>query len=143
MNLEDLKQKLASLDINPDEIKDERLATAFRTLFSITEEQNKEIEYLKSENQKFRDENNLLKGEQTKPEIRGSKKNEDISSEKERKERMPKKPRESNSRKDKIEIHHTETCKVDRSTLPDDAVSKGYSCVTIRDIIVKPWNINY
>ena len=82
MNLEDLKQKLASLKINPDEIKDERLATAFRTLFSITEVQNEIIEFLKAENQKFRDENNLLKGEQTKPEIRGSKKNEDISSEK-------------------------------------------------------------
>ena len=48
MNLEDLKQKLASLDINPDEIEDERLATAFRTLFSITEEQNEKIEFLKA-----------------------------------------------------------------------------------------------
>jgi hypothetical protein len=143
MNLEDLKQKLASLKINPDEIKDERLATAFRTLFSITEVQNEIIEFLKAENQKFRDENNLLKGEQTKPEIRGSKKNEDISSEKERKEIMPQKPRESNSRKYKIEIHHTETCNVDRSTLPDDAVFKGYRCVTVRDIIVKPQNTSY
>ncbi|MDP4227955.1 MAG: hypothetical protein Q8910_16470, partial [Bacteroidota bacterium] len=48
-----------------------------------------------------------------------------------------------NSRKDKIEIHHTETCRVDTSILPDDAVFKGYRCVMIRNIIVKPWNINY
>ena len=87
MELEALKQSVASLSINPDEIKDERHATAFHILFAITEKQNQEIEFLKAENQKLRDEINLLKGEQTKPKIRGSKKNEDISSEKERRKR--------------------------------------------------------
>jgi len=142
MDLEALKQTLASLDINPDEIEDKRYATAFRILFAIIEKQNEEIEALKAENQKLRDEINLLKGEQTKPKIRGSKKN-DISSENERKERNPLKTRESNARKDKIEIHHTETCRVDKSILPDDAVFNGYRYVTIRDIVVKPWNTSY
>ncbi len=87
MELEALKQLLASLDINPDEIEDKRYATAFRILFAIIEKQNEEIEFLKAENQKLRNEINLLKGEQTKPKIRGSKKNEDISSEKERRKR--------------------------------------------------------
>jgi len=87
MELEALKQSLFSLDINLDEIKDKRHANAFRILFSIIETQNEEIEFLKAENQKLRDEINLLKGEQTKPKIRGSKKNEDISSEKERRNR--------------------------------------------------------
>ena len=143
MDLEALKQTLASLDINPDEIEDKRYATAFCILFAIIEKQNGENKTLKVENQKLRDENNLLKGEQTKPKIRGSKKNDDISSENERKQRNPRKDRESNSRKDKIEIHQTETCKVDRSILPEDAVSKGYRYATIRDIIVKPWNTYY
>ena len=143
MNLDALKQTLASLDINPDEIEDKRCALIIRTLLSIIEEQNKEIEALKAENQKLRDKINLLKGEQTKPKIRGSKKNDDISSENERRQRNPRKDRESNSRKDKIEIHHTETCKVDKSILPDDAIFKGYRCVMIRNIIVKPWNTNY
>src|SRR5450759_297240 len=118
MDLEALKQTLASLDINPDEIEDKRYATAFRILFAIIEKQNEENKTLKVENQKLRDENN--------------------SSENERKQRNPRKDRESNSRKDKIEIHQTETCKVDRSILPEDAVSKGYRYATIRDIIVKP-----
>jgi hypothetical protein len=91
----------------------------------------------------LRDEINLLKGEQTKPNIRGSKKKDDISSEQERNLRKPHKNRESNSRIDKIEIHQTETCKVDRSTLPEDAAFKGYSPVVIRDIIMKPWNTKY
>ena len=80
----------------------------------------------------------LLKDEQTKPKIRGSKRNDDISSENERRQRNPLKTRESSSRKYKIEIHHTEICRVDKSILPNDAVFKGYSCVTIRDINLEP-----
>ena len=89
MDLEAHKQKLASLDVNPDEIENNRYATAFRIQFAIIEEQNEEIDALKTENQKFRDEINLLKGEQTKPQIRSSKKNDDISSERERQKRKP------------------------------------------------------
>ena len=89
VDLEAHKQKLASLDINPDEIENNRYATAFRMQFEIIEEQNQENKFLKAENQKLRDEINLLKGEQTKPKIRGSKKNDDISSERERRKRKP------------------------------------------------------
>ena len=136
-------QNLESLDINPDEIENEKYAEAFRILFAVIEILNEKIENLNSENQKLRDENNLLKGEQTKPKINGSKRNDDISSENERKKLNSPKKRKSNSRIDKVEIHNTEIRKVDRSILPEDAVSKGYRYVTIRDIIVKPWNTNY
>ena len=143
MDLETHFQNLASLNINPDEIENEQYAMAFKILFTIVEQQNEKIENLSSENQMLRDENNLLKGEQTKPNIRGSIKNDDISSEKERKQLKPLKNRESNTRIDKTEVHNTETCNADRSTLPEDAVFKGYRHVVIRDIIVKPWNTEY
>jgi len=143
MDIKVLKQTLASLGINPDEIENERYAKAFRTLFAIIEILSRELYAVNADRQKLRDEINLLKGEQTKPKIRGSKKNDDISSENERKELNSRKTRNSNSRKDKIEIHHTETCKVDKSSLPDDAVFKGYRYVLIRDIIVEPYNTNY
>ena len=143
MDLKALKQTLASLDINPDEIEDKRYATAFRILFSIIEKQNEEIEFLKAENQKLRDEINLLKGEQTKPNIRGSKRNDDISSEKERRKRKLPQDKEPKLKLDKIEIHRIETCKVDRSFLPSDAYSKGYRDVVIQDISIKPMNTNY
>jgi len=87
MTPEAITQLLASLDINPDKIKDERYAEITHVLLFIIDEQSREIEYLKAEIQKLRDEINLLKGEQTKPKIRGSKKNEDISSETERHKR--------------------------------------------------------
>ena len=84
MTPEAITQLLTSLDINPDKIKDEKYAEIIRVLLIIIDEQSRERESLRSENQKLRDEINLLKGEQTKPKIRGSKKNEDISSETER-----------------------------------------------------------
>ena len=46
----------------------------FAFYYSVIEKQNEDIEFLKAENQKLRDEINLLKGEQSKPKIRGSKK---------------------------------------------------------------------
>jgi hypothetical protein len=143
MDLKILKQTLESIGINPDEIENKRYAKAFRILFAIIEILSGELDAVKAENQKLRDENNLLKGEQTKPKINGSKRNDDISSENERKEINSPKKRKSKTRKDKIEIHNTEIRRVDKSILPEDAVSKGYSYVTIRDIIIKPWNTNY
>ena len=89
MDLEAHFQNLASLNINPDEIEDEIYANAFRISFPIVEMLSEENVALKAEIQILRDEINLLKGEQTKPKIRGSKKNDDISSENERKERNP------------------------------------------------------
>jgi hypothetical protein len=78
-------EELASLDINPDEIEDKECAEGFRTLLSTIEELNKENEALKAEYQKLLDEKNLLKNEQIKRMIRGSKKNDGISSKKEKK----------------------------------------------------------
>src|SRR5450759_4253475 len=106
MSLEAQIQNLESLDINPDEIENKKYSEAFRLLFSIIELRNEKIENLNSENQKLRDENNLLKGEQIKPKINGSKRNDDVSSETERKKLNPPKKRESNSRKDQIAGGH-------------------------------------
>ena len=143
MNLEAYFKKLASLNINPDEIENKQHAEAFKSLFAIVEILSKESIAQKEQIQMLRDEINLLKGEQTKPNFRGSKKKDDISSEDERNQRKPQKNRESNSRINKIEIHQTETCKADKSTLPEDAVFKGYSYVVIRDIILKSLNTKY
>ena len=140
MTTEATEELLASLDINPDEIEDEKHAKNTRALLFIIDRKDREINSLREENQKLRDELSLLKGEQAKPEIRPSKKNEDISSEKERKTRNPSKTRASNSRKDKIQINNTITCRIDLSTLPSDVVFKGFDEMVVRDIIMIPWN---
>jgi hypothetical protein len=96
MDLEAHFQNLASLNINPDEIENEQHAKAFNSLFAIVEILSEENIAQKEQIQMLQDEINLLKGEQTKPNIRDSKKNDDISSEDERKQREPQKNRESN-----------------------------------------------
>lgn len=67
-------QNLASLNINPDEIENKQHAKAFNSLFAIVEILSKESIAQKEQIQMLRDEISLLKGEQTKPNIRGSKK---------------------------------------------------------------------
>jgi hypothetical protein len=91
MDLEVHFQNLASLNINPDEIENEQYAKAFNSLFAIVEILSEENIAQKEQIQMLRDEINLLKGEQTKPNIRSSKKNDDISSEYERNQRKPQK----------------------------------------------------
>ena len=49
MDFKALNQTLASLNINPDEIEDERYANAFRILFAIVEMLNEENVSLKAE----------------------------------------------------------------------------------------------
>ena len=74
MTPEALTQLLASLDINPDKIEDEKYAKIIRVLLFIIDELSREIESFRSKVQKLRDEISLLKGEQPKPEIRFSNK---------------------------------------------------------------------
>ena len=87
MTLSQIAETLKHLNIHPNEIADERLVEAFHIMLQLIEELYEENEKLKVENQKLRDAINLLKGEQTKPDIKpsGKRQNEDISSEKERK----------------------------------------------------------
>lgn len=73
------------------------------------------LEPSKQRVKKLRYEINPLKGEQNKTKIRYSKKNDNIFSENERRERTSKK-QGIELRIDKIETLHTETSEVDRST---------------------------
>ena len=106
MKPKSIEQQLESVKIHPDEIPDEDISEAFNLLFQLVEETYIENEKLKTENQKLRDEINLLKGEQGKPNIPSSKKKQkgDISSENERKKQEPPKQKRSKAKKYKIKI---------------------------------------
>ncbi len=145
MNRSAVTQALEALDINPDEIADERLAEVIRILLLLIEELCEEIEELKAEKQKLRDAINLLKGEQAKPDTKPSRKkpNEDISSEEERTFQKTSKKKKSTAKKHKIKIDRIEVCKVDQKILPDDAEFKGYQDVFVQEIILKTDNVNY
>jgi len=145
MNPKTITQQLESLNINPDEIADEQVSRAIHFLLQLIEEMHIENEKLKTENQKLRDEINLLKGEQSKPNIPANKKKqkEDISSEAERKKLQSPKQKRSKAKKHKIKINRTEICKVDQTDLPDDVEFKGYQTVVVQGILIRTDNVEY
>jgi chorismate mutase len=65
-------------------IDDSSTKDLFIVLLNLIEKQNRTINELYTERQQLKDEINKLKGEQGKPDIKGSKKRENISSEQER-----------------------------------------------------------
>jgi hypothetical protein len=122
---------LSDLDINNIRDFDDAL-DCIRKLLNLVETLSQENRELKRQNQELRDEINRLKGEQGKPKIKPKKKTpEQYSSEKERK--RPKK-RKKRSKKDRIKIHDSRICSVDKSLLPKDAKFKGYDRVVVQDI---------
>jgi len=122
------------------------------------------IETLKSESrelrervQRLRDENNRLKGEQGKPDVKpnsckqGSSKrstgeqkqsssNQSSNHSSERERHKPKKWKKG-SKLDRIEIDREEVLHVDPESLPEDAEFKGYKDIVVQDIEIRTDNV--
>ena len=123
------------------------------------------IEKVKSENrdlraelQQLRDENNRLKGEQAKPDIKPNKKKETVpesnaesiaNSPKSHYSSESQRPKESHSgsrkksKRDQIKIDREVVLEVDSNILPQDAQFKGYQEVIIQDIKIQTDNIRF
>jgi len=144
MSPSEINKILSKIDISLGETDNRKIAEVLPILFQLIERLSQENEKFKIEIQKLRDEISLLKGEQGKPKIRGTKKpGENISSEKERKKRKKKKGKKSKAKKQKIKIDRTEVCTVDQSKLPQDAKFKGYESVIVQEILIKTDNVEY
>jgi len=145
MNSSELKQLLHEIDSHLNISDNKFESKAVFDLFQLVELLNKDNETLKIENQKLRDEVNLLKGEDGKPKVLGKTKGDqgNVSSDSERKRREPKAKRKSKAKKDKIKIDRTEICKIDSSNLPDDAEFKGYETVVVQEILITTDNVEY
>ena len=109
-------------------------------LYNLVEEMNQEIRELHEQIQYLRDENNRLKGEQGKPDVKPDKKppSSDCSSEKER--HRPKK-RKKKKKKKRIKIDRTQVLEVDKDLLPEDAEYKGIVEVVVQDLKVVTANV--
>jgi hypothetical protein len=92
----------------------------------------------------LRDENNHLKGEQGKPNIKGNKTGRapqlDHSSEQ---ERHKGRRRHKSSKKTDVHIDREEVLKVDRARLPADAEYKGCEAVVVQDLQLHPNNVRF
>ncbi len=141
----DEQNRLEQLNINLDNITDEKIKETILYLFNLIEDLSATVRKLQEENQRLRDEINRLKGEQEKPVIKANKKEaqKDISSEKERKEKDKAPERERETKNDKIKIDRTEICEVNKEILPFDALFKGYESVIVQDLKIETDNIEF
>lgn len=95
---------------------------------------------LTEENQRLRDENNRLKGEQGKPTFKPKKQVPVLSSEKERHET---KAHHKARKQSQVKINRIEIVKVDRQQLPSDAQFKGYEEVIVQNVAFCTENITF
>lgn len=122
---------------------EEKTRELVKGLLNFIEQLSSSLREARAEIQRLRDENNRLKGEQGKPEIKANVEGEaakDHSSEKERK-----KPRKRQEKKKtaSLVIDREEVLKVDQAVLPADAIFKGYEENVVQDILLKTDNVRF
>ncbi len=150
--VDSLKIKIETGTITEPQIK-----KVFTEFFNLVEVLACENEKFAVENQQLKNEVNRFKGEQGKPDIKPNYFNKaDISSEQERKgskaENKNENGKTQNPKKKKrnrppklpdIKIDREERCKIDKSTLPADAINKGPTYTVIQDIKIVTDNVKY
>jgi hypothetical protein len=145
----DIKNIINNFKIDLTSIRDENLRGNFVLLLNVVEHVSKENDSLRKTNQELADEINRLKGEQGKPNVRPQKKdkknkNTNHSSEKERKgTEDKKKDPKGETKNERIKIDRTERCRINRDTLPSDAVFKGCEKVIIQDLTITTNNVEF
>jgi Transposase IS66 family len=131
-------------DIDLKAIQEENARELVKRLLNTIEQLSAEVRDLRVEIQRLRDENNHLKGEQGKPNIKGNKTGRaphlDHSSEQ---ERHKGRRRHKSSKKTDVHIDREEVLKVDRARLPADAKYKGYEAVVVQDLQLHPNNVRF
>ena len=142
MKRKDVQEILSGLSDQIDAITDVNAKIVIKVLLNLIENLAQELDTLQEENQKLRDENNCLKGEKGKPNIRPQTDKKDISSEKDRKPKKKKKAK-SKKKKNKIVINRTVKCTINKQKLPDDVVFKGYQSVVVQDLDIRTDNIRF
>src|SRR5262245_6406536 len=108
---------------DPSTIPDPALRQVVQTLMNQLEELYAKVRAQAEEIQRLRDENNRLKGQQGKPDIKPNKAAGQLSSEAER--AVPK-PRRKRDKRANLRIDRELVVPLDQSTLPPDAQFKGY-----------------
>jgi hypothetical protein len=114
-------------------IPDPALRQLVQALMNQLEELHAKVRAQADEIQRLRDENNRLKGEQGKPDIKPNKAARQLSSEAER--AVPK-PRRKRTKRASLRIDRELVVPLDRSTLPADAQFKGYQPIVVQDIVL-------
>lgn len=134
--------RIAGPEIDLKRITDAATRAGIVRLLNLVEELVAELAAARVEIQRLRDENNRLKGEDGKPEIRPQAPvvAADHSSERER--RQPK-PRVRRKKKASLRIDREVVLPVDPAILPADAQFKGHVDVVVQDLIVRTETVRF
>jgi Transposase IS66 family len=127
-------------NFDPNTIEDEAQRQVFITLMNLVENLSAKVTEQAEEIQRLRDENNRLKGEQGKPNIKANKPAPALSSEKERRES---KAHHKAKKHAQVRIDRVEVVKIDQQRLPHDAQFKGYEDVIVQDIEFRTENVTF
>jgi len=134
---------LQELDL--DSIQDPQARKVISLLLNLLEQSRTRIAQQDVELQKLRDENNRLKGEQAKPDIKpGPPKGFGKPHDSEAERRAPKPtPKPKDSKNACIVIDREVALTVPRAQLPADAVFKGYESVLVQDLHLGTDNVQF
>jgi hypothetical protein len=127
-------------DLDLTGIQDERARALIVHLLNLIEDLTADLRAAQEEIQHLRDENNRLKGEQGKPDIKPDKEppSTDHSSERERRHKTE---RVKRGKRATITINREDVARVDPANLPPDAEFKGYEDVVVQDIVIRTDNV--
>lgn len=128
------------LMIDPATIADPALRAVITTMMNHIDALEERVRQQKEEIQRLRDENNRLRGEQGQPIVLPSKPPQDLSSDTERAERLPRPPRRGPRA---VRITDERRLPIDPTSLPPDAVFKGYQPVIVQDLVVQAQGIRF
>ena len=149
MNKKTIQDIIVDLHSETVSLSDPKTKDIFNGLLNLIDRLYSENESLREENQQLKDEVNGLKGEQGKPCIKANTQFSDHSSEQERKggddsnNNAKKKKRQRKPKLANVKIDREQICPIDKSILPKDVQSKGYSDIVIQDIKIITDNVKY
>ena len=122
-------------------IKEENARQLIVRLLNLIEDVSADLRAAQAEIQRLRDENNRLKGEQGKPNIKANKPKPPQTDHSSEKERRKPKQHQKRGKKATLQIHREQTLEVDKAILPADAEFKGYEKVVVRDVVFRADNV--
>jgi hypothetical protein len=128
-------------DLDLSSIEDERARALIARLLNLIEDLAADLRAAQEENQRLRDENNRLKGEQGKPDIKPNAAQSTPPDHSSERERHQKTARLKRGKRATITINREDVARVDPTSLPADAEFKGYEDVVVQDIIICTDNV--
>lgn len=140
MKKKKILDKISTLDLAS--LQDHSLKNTFELMFNLIEDLQQEVLKLKEINQSLRDENNRLKGEQGKPNIKSNTKTKPLDYSTKGKE-SKKEKHIKKSKKQDIQIHQKIEVLIDKHELPQDAKLKYWDDVITQDIVFEVKNTCY